>query len=307
MNISVPQEPAAKRHKGEVDPLRDGMQALEQKLLKEIGGMKQAMQQAIGGIESTIDQKLAPLVTLNLLCPLKDEESATTAWDERAAQFHKDMMAHYQSPCVGEYPSCMVLSSLFPEMSTAAGSWPNKIAAVAEHIYPKSASHSADSYWSLKVWDPRNGIFLLKDLELKFQSGKWSLIPMDSRIDIEGQQWYSFQIHVCNDLMHVPITYYKKGVPVGKRTPVRVERQPLLYRRLHLQVIYLRNKPFLRSLWAKAYAAHLRHNELPNPAEMMERFRLCPQVETLTQVFMQKLQDCPQQVLTQEEAFAGDS
>eukprot|EP00971_Amphidinium_carterae_P314316 6247584-Amphidinium_carterae.1 len=90
------------------------------------------------------------------------------------------MVTFYDPPCVREVPSCMVLGSLFPELNTSAGQWLNKIKAVAEQIYPKSDAHAAQHYWKIDVWNPKNGIFLLKDLELKFQSLQWVLIPCTS-------------------------------------------------------------------------------------------------------------------------------
>eukprot|EP00971_Amphidinium_carterae_P177329 3516761-Amphidinium_carterae.1 len=301
MNISVPQEPAAKRRKAEVEP--STVSQIMQDFMQKMEGHQQKMEDSI----ATVNQKLEPVLAVTLLCPMKDEESATTAWDVRADKFRQEMVCFYDPPSVNGVPSCMVLGSLFPELNAPAGSWQNKIQAVAEHIFPKSHARVALDFWRLNVWDPQNGIFLLKDLELKFQSFQWVLIPL-ARTEWHGQVWYSFEIFVSEPLKSVPITYYAAGTTTEQRTVVTFKGQPLYYGYLHKRVIYLRNKPFMRSLWAMAHAAHREHEDLPDPALMMERFiPLCEQLQPLTEVFMQRLPERPHELLSQDQAFGGDT
>eukprot|EP00971_Amphidinium_carterae_P338962 6476530-Amphidinium_carterae.1 len=167
-------------------------------------------------------QPAAESQVMSVLCSLIEEEAATSthaSWEQKSADFRQRMILHYGQPCVDGIPSCTILHQFDPTLSRSAGYYRNKIEAVAEHIFPKRDSQKADDHWEFDVWDAANGIFLLKDLELKFQAGKWVLIP--DRLEPELESPYVFKVHVLESLRRTCITYYDQMRRPAERAKVK--------------------------------------------------------------------------------------
>ncbi|CAE7674021.1 NTF2 [Symbiodinium microadriaticum] len=152
---------------------------------------------------------------------------------------------------------CQILKYLYPNEQNSE----QKFRGVAAHIILRSNGISAQ-LMGFHVHDVKNSLFLLKDLELEFQAGNFSLLPTGVTANGPGAE---FQVFVSESLRPHRVKVYQKGREVKEQATLRVQGRRLKYSHLHEQKVRLNPVPSMSALAAKARRAHLKHNELPDP------------------------------------------
>lgn len=257
-------------------------------MLQHLTALEKGQVQLVKG-QQEMQHFLAEVFARFLQAPLTSEASGVSSTGSKQWEFRESMIEHYQwaehekivvftegqgEP--GTFPSCAILSSLYPHLQRYARptDWRPYFAAVAEHIYPKRGADEASKHLRLNVWDPANGIFLIRDLELKYQAGDLMILPL--RHDLQG---FPLKIYVKEDLRGQYILHQgKDGNLSGERVQVWNKREhwkDLTFGDLHQKVFRMPKRPSMRSLFSKAMASRHRNAELPNPLspEWREIFR----------------------------------
>ena len=221
---------------------------------QEVAGIKEsqgAMQSEVKDLRKDINMFVQPLHSMRAV----PEDAATAT--AKGTEWKNQELLHYDLQETGAY--CAVLSQVCEvKPADAASLFP----AVAEHIVPQGQAAVA-SNWGFHYTDKRNGIFLLRDLELKYQAGRFSLIPVEP----PKNDSVRLRVWVSNELKSEPICDKRQGTREQVRGVLRGSyyRQPLTFGVLDRCVICLKPAPYMRALFLKADMAHKKCPELPNP------------------------------------------
>ena len=164
---------------------------------------------------------------------------------------------------------CIVLSQLFP--CQKPDYW---FPAATAHIVPRQQWQTAN-LCGFQATDARNGLPLLKDLELKYQAGHFTVIPTGVFVDDAVQ----LEIHVAGSPKDVWIRYRERdgcdnGQVKGLKRNVRgTSLCNLRFGDLDKKTIVVRPKPYMRALYLKANMAHDQHpHDLPHPSRYLDRY-----------------------------------
>jgi len=165
---------------------------------------------------------------------------------------------------------CIVLSQLFP--CQKPDYW---FPAATEHIVPRQQWQTA-KFCGFQATDARNGLPLLKDLELKYQAGHFTVIPTGVFVDDAVQ----LEIHVAGSHKDVWIRHRERdgcdnGQVKGLKRNARGTTSlcNLRFGDLDKKTIVVRPKPYMRALYLKADMAHDQHpHDLPHPSQYLDRY-----------------------------------
>jgi len=249
------------------------------------------LQKSLTDLHAELHHEISMLVSpLYSIQPVP--ESQATASSHADDQWHSRVRSHYGRDAEAETVGCAVLSQVCSSNRPGyADVW---YPAVAEHIVPKRQAEVA-TRMGFNYADPRNGILLLKDLELKHQAGHVSLIPTEEQ-DVEGLK---LQILVSQATMDAPIRYTGTGqwnsgntVRGVMRHAATTKRKKLKFGDLHQCTFVINPAPFMRALFLKAKMAHKVHNELPDPQTFIARYaRGCDAMKG--ELFRRLFASCP--------------
>ena len=242
-----------------VTTIQDSQQKLETKVTT-IQDSQQKLETKVTDLRTDIVMFVEPMYSLRAVS--EDAASATT----KGTEWRNQELTHYSLQEIGA--CCAVLSQVCRVKPVVAAA---RFPAVAEHIVPKGQATVAAN-WGFHCTDKRNGIFLLRDLELKYQAGRLSLIPTEPAKDDEVK----LQIYVSDSLKSEQIFTRGQGQakqPVQGVLPDGDGRaHSLCFGDLHNRTIRLSPAPYMRALFLKADMAHKKCPELPNPFDLKSNY-----------------------------------
>ena len=141
--------------------------------------------------------------------------------------------------------------------------------AVAEHIVPK-AQWTVAKNWGFHTTDAKNALLLLKDVELKYQAGRLTLIPAEVQ---RAKDELILVVEISTALMDTVIRYVNSvGEPVKGKCKGQGKLKVLKFGDLDGKEISVRPPPNMRALFLKAEMAHRQHEELTNPFSIVDRY-----------------------------------
>ncbi|CAJ1380510.1 unnamed protein product [Effrenium voratum] len=238
-------------------------QKLDSKQIQKLVEKQDSLQKQVESIQKDINTFVTPLYRVHPV----PEDVVSQLTDKT---FHETAKKYY-----GGTNSCVILGQLFsPKKSrNYASRW---FPAVAEHIVPKAQWTVAEN-WGFHTTDAKNALLLLKDVELKYQTGRLTLIPAEVQ---PGRDELILVVEISEALKDTVIKYVdrqcSKFAPV-KGKEKRGELKELKFRDLHGQQISVRPPPHMRALFLKAEMAHRQHQELTNPSRIVDRYtQRCP-------------------------------
>ena len=199
--------------------------------------------------------------------------------------FHETAKKYYRGT-----DSCVILGQLFSLKKSRkyARHW---FPAVAEHIVPKARWTVAEN-WGFHTTDAKNALLFLKDVELKYQAGRLTLIPAEFQ---QAKDELILLVEISEALKDTVIKYVNTGgdrqcskfAPVKGKEKGRGELKELKFRDLHDQQISVCPPPHMRALFLKAEMAHRQHQELTSPSKIVDRYtQHCP---SMTRDLIQRL------------------
>ena len=205
-----------------VDNLQESMQKQVEKVV-DLQKQVQNLQQDQDSMSKDINTFVTPLYRMHPV----PEDVVSQLTDKT---FHETAKKYY-----GGTDSCVVLRQLFSSEDGAPWYASHWYPAVAGHIVPK-AQWTVAEIWGFHTTDAKNALLLLKDVELKYQAGRLTLIPAE--------------VERAKDEL---IKVLKFGELDGKEISVRPP-------------------PHMRALFLKAEMAHRQHEELTNPFMIVDRY-----------------------------------
>ena len=193
--------------------------------------------------------------------------------------FHETAKKYY-----GGTDSCVVLGQLFSSEGGASQYASYFYPAVAEHIVPKAQWTVAEN-WGFHTTDAKNALLLLKDVELKYQAGRLTLIPAEVQ---KAKDELILVVEISRALQDTVIRYVdakSRGEPVKGKCKGRLKE--LKFGDLHSKEISVRPPPHMRALFLKAEMAHRQHEELTNPFTIVDRYT--QRCQSMAQDLIQRL------------------
>eukprot|EP00971_Amphidinium_carterae_P337369 6474138-Amphidinium_carterae.1 len=185
--------------------------------------------------------------------------------------------------------TCMILGTLFPECliadyrtrtHTYGPNYFGKGPLIAEHIYKKNMPKQGKDL-GIVTSHPRNGLFLVKSLEDKYQNGRLTLLPVkgdegdtmgsDDDDVAEPETLVTFEVRVANQFLEDTVLFKRDRETSIMRPVVHEGRalkagRPIRYRDIDGKHIRIR-KPFMAALFSQARYAHRVYKDLPNPED----------------------------------------
>ena len=193
--------------------------------------------------------------------------------------FHETAKKYY-----GGTDSCVVLGQLFSSEGGASQYASYFYPAVAEHIVPNAQWTVAEN-WGFHTTDAKNALLLLKDVELKYQAGRLTLIPAEVQ---KAKDELILVVEISRALQDTVIRYVdakSRGEPVKGKCKGRLKE--LKFGDLHSKEISVRPPPHTRALFLKAEMAHRQHEELTNPFTIVDRYT--QRCQSMAQDLIQRL------------------